>query len=72
MGCASGVLWLKAAAVRAEPAYEGRPEDPYFGPDLERWALDFQRTRGLRSDGLVGRETLQQLSRFVADDFMAP
>ncbi|MEM9303762.1 MAG: AAA family ATPase [Pseudomonadota bacterium] len=60
-----GVLWIKAAAAQAQPPFAGMVEDPYFGPELTQWTLAFQQSVGVRSDGLVGRETLQQLSRFA-------
>ncbi len=60
-----GVLWVKEVAARAEPAFVADTMDPYFGPSLRSWALDFQRRAGLREDGIIGPETLRLLSRFA-------
>ncbi|MDJ0653036.1 MAG: AAA family ATPase [Xanthomonadales bacterium] len=60
-----GVLWIKAAAARAQPAYGASVDDPYFGPALRTWALEYQRSSGLTEDGLIGRDTLQRLSRLA-------
>ena len=59
-----GVLWVKRLAEQADPPYLGDPGDPYFGPSLKRWAEEFQHSAGLPADGLIGRETLQFLSRY--------
>ena len=59
-----GVLWVKAAAARSQPAFVRDVDDPYFGPSLKRWVLSFQQQTGLRDDGLIGPETLQLLARF--------
>lgn len=59
-----GVLWVKQVAEQATPRYFGDPDDPYFGPSLKRWAMEFQASAGLPADGLIDRETLQYLSRF--------
>lgn len=58
------VIWVKQAAVRAEPAYSGDADDPYFGPSLKQWAIDFQNAHGILSDGVIGRDTLQFLRRY--------
>ena len=57
------VLWVKEMAGLATPRYPGDRTDPYFGPSLKRGVEDFQAARGIQPDGLVGPETLQQLSR---------
>ena len=57
------VLWVKEVAGLATPRYPGDRTDPYFGPSLKRWVEDFQTAKGIQPDGLIGPETLQQLSR---------
>ncbi len=58
------IIWIKQAAVRADPAYSSDSDDPYFGPSLKQWAIDFQNAHGILSDGVIGRDTLQFLRRY--------
>ncbi len=56
-GCVS--CWKKAQQVSL-PA-----SDPlYFDVRLQNQVMDFQRSRGLTADGVVGKQTLIQLNNY--------
>jgi general secretion pathway protein A len=64
----SDVLWLKAQLDRlkgvSDSVEEGASRD-LFDDDLRKRVMGFQRTRALPMDGIVGEETLLELTRAV-------
>ncbi|MCM8798314.1 MAG: peptidoglycan-binding protein [Candidatus Omnitrophica bacterium] len=53
-------------ALRRAGFYEG-PVDGKLGPKTRQAIKDFQRSKGLRVDGIVGKKTWQELSRYLTE-----
>jgi general secretion pathway protein A len=64
------VIWLREQLNRAE-GLPGESEEmslsPRFDEILRKRVMNFQLTRGLKSDGLVGEQTLIQLNTVIGD-----
>lgn len=59
-----GVVWLRGQLARygdGEAPTGGGTGSPLFDEELERKVMEFQRSRALKADGIVGRQTLLQL-----------
>ena len=66
----SDVLWLRAQLEHVEGVVDspdGKTPSPVFDKILRRRVVSFQRSHGLRPDGVVGAETLIQLNTAAGD-----
>jgi general secretion pathway protein A len=64
------VLWLREQLDRVQgvsPSATGDSPNPLFDAKLRKRVIDFQRSHALQPDGVVGEQTLIQLSAAVGD-----
>lgn len=53
-------------ALRKAGFYDG-PVDGKLGPRTRQAIKDFQKSKGLKADGIVGRKTWQELSKYLEE-----
>ena len=56
------VAWLRQLLEAAQQVKLPSDDPQYFDTALQRQVMDFQRSRGLAPDGVVGKQTLIQLN----------
>lgn len=56
------VIWLREQLAAADGLVPTAPVSEQFDDELKRWVMDFQRSRNLSEDGIVGTQTFLYLS----------
>jgi general secretion pathway protein A len=59
------VAWLRQLLERAQQVKLPATDPQYFDSPLLKQVIDFQRSRGLTPDGVVGKQTLIQLNTYT-------
>ncbi len=61
------VLWLRSTLGRLPGFSTADVTNPDYDPDLRHLVMQFQNSRGLKEDGIVGPDTLIQLNTALGD-----